>query len=184
MAIFEPVWASGPGASITVLTDAQVEQGWTCGAADPGAFNWWFQRIETTINALNVEEMVPLARLVGTGAGLTGGGDLSQDRTINLNWPGLETKTGRRSNDLIAVYDQEDSKHVTMTANNFLAGLLEEGVISGGDNIGGGADVFSAVNENVMEFRTIVGGTGLVATVVGDTVEITFDDMGAALTAD
>lgn len=184
MAIFDPVWASASGALITTPSNAEVTVGFQCGPADPGLFNWWFQRIEDTINSLNVELMVPLTRVIGTGAGLTGGGDLSTDRTINLNWTGLETKTNRRSDDLVVVYDQTIEAHRSMTANNFLSGLLEEGVISGGDNIGGGAGVFSAVNEGVMEFRTIVGGAGLVAAVVGDTVEIAFADMGAALTAD
>lgn len=58
---------------------------------------------------------VPTSRKVSTGEGLSGGGDLSQDRTHTLNFGGLDlVQTLQLNGDVIAVLDHSESHHKKM----------------------------------------------------------------------
>tara|TARA_R110002167_G_scaffold61913_4_gene174905 strand:- start:10739 stop:12631 length:1893 start_codon:yes stop_codon:yes gene_type:complete len=82
---------------------------------------------------------VPGTRTISAGDGLTGGGDLSADRTLSLDISGLTAESTAGDTDLIAIYDASASALRKQTRAQFLAG------------IGGG----------VSESRTITAGVGL-----------------------
>ena len=50
-----------------------------------------------------------------------------------------------------------------------------------GSNIGGGQEVFNQVNVNDFEFRTLVAGSGMSITTVGDTIEIENTEVATAI---
>lgn len=52
MATFTDTWASGSGAEITEPTATEIQQGFQCGPANPGVFNWLFNRVTACINQL------------------------------------------------------------------------------------------------------------------------------------
>lgn len=60
---------------------------------------------------------------ITAGVGLTGGGDLSANRTINLDITELTAETTIADGDLIAIYDDSAGAHRKMTKANFVLGL-------------------------------------------------------------
>ena len=57
------------------------------------------------------------------GSGLTGGGDLSSDRSLSLDINGLTAETSIASGDLVAIYDISAGANRKMTRSDFLQGL-------------------------------------------------------------
>lgn len=60
---------------------------------------------------------------ITAGIGLTGGGDITATRTIDLDVPGLTAETTNDDADLIVIYDDSASAHRKMTRANFLSGM-------------------------------------------------------------
>jgi len=183
---FDPIWASDDEALIDPPSDAEVRMGFSCGPVTPGVFNWLFQTLMSTINSLGIENMVPSLRRIETAEGITGGGDLTADRTLRLNIPGLESEASVASDDLIVVYDASREQHVKMTREDFTAGLGGEGGgITGGANIGTGTgELFASVSGSNLQFRKLLNGGGMVIAVAGNDVSIGPADRGADLTAE
>jgi hypothetical protein len=176
MAIFDNVWAySG---DVEAPDDARFAAGFTCGKASPQIINWLFQTLMQAINAVgDLGAMVPQSRQVNTTEGLQGGGTLETDRTLRLNIPGLDAVADINGTDLIVLFRGE--QHYKITRSAFVAGLGGEGgsIILGGANIGGGpGNVYSGVDTDTMEFRTIDAGTGIAVATSGDKVIVSFDD--------
>lgn len=183
---FDPVWASDENALISEPSDAEIRMGFTCGPASPGRFNWLFQMVMSAINSLDIQSMVPFSRRIDTGPGLTGGGDLSADMTLNLDIPGLEEEGSIAEDDWIALYDTSRGIHVRMSRSNFVSGLGGGGGgdISGGENIGTGTGLlYASVSGSNLQFRRLLNGGGLTIAVVDDDVVLSLADMGADLTA-
>lgn len=65
----------------------------------------------------------PNSRVVATASGLTGGGDLSADRTIALNIPGLQTKANPVNVDQLLIYGISESAHRVTTVSGLTSGL-------------------------------------------------------------
>jgi len=86
--------------------------------------------LQTDLNA-----RVLTSRVIATASGLTGGGDLSADRTIGLNIPGLATKTTPSILDEVLIYDVSTSTHRRTTVSGITS-------YSGG---GGGVTAHSAL---------------------------------------
>lgn len=59
---------------------------------------------------------------ITAGIGLVGGGDISSNRTIDLDIPELTAETTPNGADLIAIYDTSASAHRKMTRSDFLSG--------------------------------------------------------------
>lgn len=176
MAIFDDVWAYA--GEVEAPDASRVATGFTCGPVSPALFNWLFQTLMQAINSIgDLGAMVPQSRQINTAEGIQGGGDLSEDRTLRLNIPGLTAVTDINGTDLIVLF--RGAEHYKITRSNFVAGLGGEGgsIILGGENIGGGpGNVYSGVDDDTMEFRTLDSGTGLDVATSGDKVIISFDD--------
>lgn len=182
---FDPVWAAD--GEVDVPTEAEQRIGFQCGPVTPGRFNWLFQTMQSLINSLNIGEMVNQTRVIGTTEGLKGGGDLTADRTLSLDVPGLEAETGIANDDLIAIFDTSAGVHRKMTRDNFVAGLGGGGggSITGGENVGTGTGlIFKGLSGANMQFRKLLNAGGLTIGVATDDVTISLADMGSALTFD
>jgi hypothetical protein len=185
MPLFDPLWASDDQAPITTPSADQIEAGFSCGEADPGLFNWLFQNIQSTINALNIGDMASKFRLLNTTEGIAGGGNLEADRTLRLDFPGLQPISDIANDDLIAVFDSSVGAHRYATRSEFTAGLGggEGGGITAGANIGTGAgQSYSGLSGTELRFRSIADGDGINVSTVGDTIVIALADMGSQLT--
>ncbi|WP_019997237.1 hypothetical protein [Aureimonas ureilytica] len=185
MAAFDNVWASDDDALITTPTAAQVREGFSCGRADPGLFNWLFQQVQSAINGLDLSGVASRFRRISTTEGISGGGTLEEDRTLRLNFLGLEAKETASGADVIAVFDPVANAHRRQTRAQFVAGLGGSGgsLITTGANIGDGTgQVFSAVATDTMQFRTLKNGGGLAITTTGNVVNVALADRGADLT--
>lgn len=182
--VFEEVWASDETALIDTPSAAEIRDGFRCGPASPGRFNWLFQTIMSAINNLNIGDMVSKYRQINTTEGIIGGGNLEEDRTLRLNFPGLEEEDEISGDDLVAVFDVSANKHVFMTRENFVSGIGGEGgSITGGANIGTGAGlVYSGVSGGNLQFRKIKAGDGIDVAVSGDDVIVALADRGSELT--
>lgn len=77
---------------------------------------------------------VPTSRSLTAGAGLSGGGDLSADRTFNLDVNDLTAESTADDADYIAIYDVSASATRKQTRADFLAGAVggSAGVLSCG----------------------------------------------------
>lgn len=184
--VFDPTWASDENALIDVPSDAEIRTGFVCGPASPGRFNWLFQTIMSAVNALNIGDMASKFRTIATTEGIAGGGNLEADRTLRLDFAGLQPETSIANDDLIAIYDTSVGAHRHMTRANFVAGLGGEGgsLITTAENIGGGVGLFSAVDGEALQFRTLVDAGGFDIVIAGDVVALSLSDMNAALTFD
>jgi hypothetical protein len=183
--LFDPTWAQDSDL-IDVPTDAEIRRGFTCGPVTPGRFNWLFQQIHATINALGLGDFVNSLRKIQTTEGISGGGDLSLDRTLQLDLPGLEEKTDTSNDDVMVIYDPATSKHRRQTRANFLSGVGGEGgAISGGENVGtGGGSVFKSVASGLLQFRKLLGQGGITVATDGDDVTFALADLGSELTVE
>jgi phage-related tail fiber protein len=69
------------------------------------------------ISVESAEAFVPAERKVSTGDGLTGGGDLAQDRTINLdfsNLPALTAAAAHLTSDTVIIWDDSANRFKTV----------------------------------------------------------------------
>lgn len=182
--VFEEVWASDDDALIDVPSAAEIRDGFRCGPASPGRFNWLFQTIMSAINALNIGDMVSKYRQINTTEGLSGGGNLEIDRTLRLYYMGLEPETVIANDDVIAVYDTSAGKHVRMLRSDFVSGLGGGGGgITAGANIGTGTGlIYSGVSGTSLQLRKILAGNGMAVTVATDDVVVAMADRGSELT--
>ena len=182
--VFDQIWASDDDALIDTPSAAEIRQGFRCGPASPGLFNYLFQRLMSAINALNIGDMASKFRLISTTEGITGGGSLEDDRTLRLNFSGLEPETSIANDDIIAVFDTSANKHVGMTRQNFVAGLGGEGGgITAGTNIGTGDGlIYAGVSGTNIQLRKIKAGDGLSVAVATDDVVVSLANRGSELT--
>ena len=188
MSFFDPVWAQD--GETYVPTEAEIRAGFSCGPVSPYLFNYLFQNLEATINSLNLEAMVPLTRLVETGTGLQGGGDLSQDRTISIDIASLQTTTVIANNDWVMI-QLDGGGYRKITRQNFVAGLGggskgDGWGIIGAENVGdGGGQIFAGIDGGeTIWFRTIEAGDGLQVSTGSTEVLISFATISNELTID
>lgn len=78
----------------------------------------------------NFNSKVSPARQILTGTGLAGGGNLSADRTISLDVPGLTPETVAAADDEIIVYDTSAAAVRRMSRSNFLSGVGGSGTVT------------------------------------------------------
>lgn len=80
----------------------------------------------TTVQAALVEvdsEKTPTSRTISTAAGLTGGGDLSANRTLAFDLSGLSTLTSvDGAADMLLIYDNSAATHLKVAPNSLPAG--------------------------------------------------------------
>jgi hypothetical protein len=72
---------------------------------------------------LQVDNKPPNSRVVATASGLTGGGNLSDNRTIALNLPGLQIKANPANVDQLLIYGISESAHRITTVSGLTSGL-------------------------------------------------------------
>lgn len=90
--------------------------------------------VEYNANADNLELLNPAtsvqaARAINTGSGLSGGGDLSADRTLLLDINGITAETVPAIADTLAIYDDTAAASRKVTLDNFyktINGLTED----------------------------------------------------------
>ncbi|QDV50860.1 hypothetical protein [Gimesia fumaroli] len=97
---------------------------------------------------------VPTARTITAGVGLTGGGDLGADRTIDLDITGLTAESTPGNSDLIAIYDASAGAHRKQTRSEFLNGITGGFVptstqVIAGVGLSGGGTLSSNVTLNL-----------------------------------
>ncbi|QDT26792.1 hypothetical protein Enr10x_21020 [Gimesia panareensis] len=66
---------------------------------------------------------VPTSRTISAGVGISGGGDLSADRTLSLDITGLTEEASTGSTDLLVIYDASAGEYRKQTRSNFIAGI-------------------------------------------------------------
>jgi hypothetical protein len=183
---FDPLWASAEDAALTIPSESRRLEGFSCGPADPGLFNFLFQELQSQVNSALAGNPVQTSRKVDTSEGLKGGGDLTQDRTLTLYFNGLDVVESSANGDLLAFYSPTDGVHKAIARSDFLAGLGGEGgTIAGGENVGtGDGAVFKAVSGSNLQFRKIKADTGLSISVVDDDVVVSFGVLPSELTVD
>jgi len=71
----------------------------------------------------NLDSRALTSRVVATASGLTGGGDLSADRTIALNISALQTKANPANADQVLIYGVSESSHRITTVSGITSGL-------------------------------------------------------------
>lgn len=64
-------------------------------------------------------------RTITAGTGLSGGGDLSGDRTLSLDITGLTEESAVASTDLLVIYDASAGDYRKQTRSNFIAGITD-----------------------------------------------------------
>jgi len=80
-----------------------------------------------TVDGVQLAGLVQTSRTISPGVGLTGGGDLSANRTLAVNIPGLTEELTPDTADSIIVYDDSAGAHRRQTRQNFLGGLGSTG---------------------------------------------------------
>lgn len=108
--------AIGVAASTDVPTRADAD-------ARFAALSHTHAQSEVTSLVADLAGKAPTTRTVSAGTGLTGGGDLSANRTLSLDINGLTEETTIASGDFVAIYDASASALRKMTRANFVAGL-------------------------------------------------------------
>lgn len=63
-----PTWAGGSSATLTTPTATDISNGFVCGPADPGLFNWLFHNLTNCVNALETSLNTVIANLAITQA--------------------------------------------------------------------------------------------------------------------
>ncbi|WP_145440170.1 hypothetical protein [Gimesia chilikensis] len=113
---------------------------------------------------------VPSSRTISAGVGLSGGGDLSADRTLSLNITGLTEEASTGSTDLLVIYDASVGEYRKQTRSNFIAGITSGYVQTGrsidtGAGLTGGGDLSSdrTINLNLtgLTAESVVGNSDL-----------------------
>lgn len=107
--------------SITAADVANVPAGTIVATDVQAAIN----ELDTDVSALSavVATKADEATTITAGSGLSGGGDLSANRTIDLDVTDLTAETTADDADLIAIYDDSATSHRKMTRGDFLSGL-------------------------------------------------------------
>lgn len=119
-----PTWAGGSSAELTTPTATDITNGFVCGPADPGLFNWLFNQITTCINSLETSLNTVIANLASTQA------QVSQNTNdIAANTATLSTHTSQ-----LASHASTLSTHTTDIAANAAAisALQSSGSYPGG----------------------------------------------------
>lgn len=183
--IFDPVWAE-ESQDIDVASVAEIRRGFTCGPVTPGRFNWLFQQLQAAVNAIGAGNFVLGSRKIDTTEGIAGGGDLTLDRTLRLDIPGLEEQTTASNDHVLVIYNPETSKHERTTRETFLSGIGGGGgAITGGANVGTGTGlVYKAVSGGALQFRKLLNAGGFDIGVDGDDVTFALADYGSELTVE
>lgn len=102
------------GAIVAVVWDAT----WTGGdVPQAGNLKW------KMLGILNTDAFVPSTRTLTAGIGLAGGGDLSADRTFDLDITELTAETVSAAGDLVALYDLSAAAHRKVALSNLLTGI-------------------------------------------------------------
>ena len=70
-----------------------------------------------------IDNKLGSSRVIATASGLTGGGDLSDNRTIALNLPGLQIKANPVDVDQLLIYGISESAHRVTTVSGLTSGL-------------------------------------------------------------
>ena len=74
----------------------------------------------------NLDARVLASMVVATASGLTGGGNLSANRTIGLNIPGLQSKTIPASTDQVLIYGISESSHRVTTVSGITSNIQSQ----------------------------------------------------------
>lgn len=182
--VFEEVWASDDDALMDIPSAAEIRDGFRCGPASPGRFNWLFQSLMSAINSLGISDMASKFRNISTTEGITGGGNLEIDRTLRLHFMGLEPETTIANDDVIAVWDTSAGKHVRMLRSDFVSGLGGGGgALTAGSNIGTGDGlIYAGLSGSTFQLRKIKAGDGMAVTVATNDVVVAIADRGSELT--
>ena len=101
---------------VTVGSDSEMTPRQRLGAAGY-AFN------ADTLDGLDSLNFVTSTRSIFAGAGLTGGGDLSSNRTLSLDINNLTAISAYDDADTLTVYDNSTNNIVKITRANFLSGI-------------------------------------------------------------
>ena len=104
-------YLSGVTSLIQGQIDSKTASGHTHSIAD-------INNLQTNLNA-----RVLTSRIIATASGLTGGGDLSADRTIGLNIEALQSKTVPANVDQVLIYGMSESAHRVTTVSGLTSGL-------------------------------------------------------------
>ena len=94
----------------------------------PEGMNLYFSNAR--VQSFSDTRYTPLTRTLGVGTGMTGGGDLSVDRSIGLDWGYLDDR-------YLSGYKQRDAVRVATTANITLSGLqaIDGVTVAAGDRV-------------------------------------------------
>jgi len=114
------------------------------------------------------------------GVGLSGGGNITATRTLDLNINGLTTEAAPVAGDFIPIYDVSATAIRKASISSIVA--LSTGEANTASNVGGGAGVFKQKTGVDLEFKSIIGSTRL--SVVGNTNDVTLDVVTANIDHD
>jgi hypothetical protein len=119
---------------------------------------------------------------ITAGIGLAGGGDISANRTIDLDITELTAESTVAANDLIAIYDDSAGAHRKMTRSDFLAGTTtdEQVKITASDTTPGYLDGKLIVASGKLTKTVINPGANedLELSIGADVFDKTVDDSG------
>jgi hypothetical protein len=119
---------------------------------------------------------------ITAGIGLSGGGDISSNRTIDLDIPELTAESSVANNDLIAIYDDSAGAHRKMTRSDFLSGTTsdEQIKITASDTTAGYLDGKLIIASGKLTKTVINSGADedLQLSIGADVFDKTVDDSG------
>jgi hypothetical protein len=137
----------------------------------------------TTAAMLTTLGAVPVTRTVSTATGLSGGGDLSTNRTINYDLPSLTLETSLdTSNDLVLIYDASAGAYKKTNVGSIASvwGLSGSNVFYTAGNVGigtanpaqlfavGTTNTIADFNENATQKRAVIAYSSTNTSPAGD----------------
>jgi hypothetical protein len=138
-----------------------------------------------TVDGVHLAGLVQTSRSISTGTGLSGGGDLTSDRTIELDLNSLSSSESVALTDSIVTYDLSETVASRRTVSNFISDLGIWTASNDGSGSGLDADTVDGVHLAglVQTSRSISTGIGL--TGGGDlstnrTIELDFSSLGSS----
>lgn len=110
---------------------------------------------------------------ITAGVGLSGGGDISTNRTIDIDITELTAETSADNADLVIVYDDSAGAHRKMTRGDFLTGI-GGGTVQSASNVGiDGVGVFKQLNGTDLEFKNVAPASSKISvTANGDDIDL------------